>query len=540
MKHLNLKLVVVITGCLAVALGLAGLGKTGATAAAPATVLKPKLVSGSQVPPALSHSVEAAERLMAGQEKPALGPRFIPRPTKIGAALYRSLKIQGAARVPQTLRPKGPQALLAPLAPAQILGSFNGLDYLTSGRWNPPDTHGAVGPSHYVEVTNSRIAMYPRSRFGVRKSLSLNSLFYYWSSTAFDPRVVYDLTWKRWVVTAATFHNGVNQPFFIAVSKTSNPTLGWWIYRINDPGGAGNFWDFPMLGLDQDAVIITANVFDGGDNFIDCQMFSAAKAILYNGLGFTMSKFTGLEFSTQPPLVLDQNPKTFLVSALVGDTPPAIPQVMLYTLTNSSRTPPTLDGGATIDLDVVPEGYLIPPGAPQPGTATLLDTGDGRFINAGTQVGDRLFQTHTIGSAYPVPHFYEFDTATPGVSKWGQFYASDSSYDFNASIAANANGDVFLTWTSVDAGSNINAEMRFLGARSADIPPGSSYLGAGTLVFRSPTFFVGQGSPVERWGDYSAVTLDPLDANRNTAWLVNETVKYPAVWSSRIATIRLP
>jgi len=39
----------------------------------------------------------------------------------------------------------------------------------------------------------------------------------------------------------------------------------------------------------------------------------------------------------------------------------------------------------------------------------------------------------------------------------------------------------------------------------------------------------------QRWGDYSAVTLDP--SNEANAWLVNEKINNNSIWGSRIITI---
>jgi hypothetical protein len=43
------------------------------------------------------------------------------------------------------------------------------------------------------------------------------------------------------------------------------------------------------------------------------------------------------------------------------------------------------------------------------------------------------------------------------------------------------------------------------------------------------------GLGAQRWGDYSAVTLDP--SNQATAWLVNEKINSSSIWGSRIITI---
>jgi hypothetical protein len=75
--------------------------------------------------------------------------------------------------------------------------------------------------------------------------------------------------------------------------------------------------------------------------------------------------------------------------------------------------------------------------------------------------------------------------------------------------------------------------VRLSGKLSAD-----AQITAGTAGFTSPTFLTGnfdRSLGTQRWGDYSAVTLDP--ANGATAWLVNEKINSNSIWGSRIITI---
>jgi hypothetical protein len=59
---------------------------------------------------------------------------------------------------------------------------------------------------------------------------------------------------------------------------------------------------------------------------------------------------------------------------------------------------------------------------------------------------------------------------------------------------------------------------------------------SGTVLFTSATAYSPGLAPLrERWGDYSAITIDPK--NELQAWLVNETAKSKAVWGSRIGRI---
>jgi hypothetical protein len=499
---------------LAAVIGCAALLSVGAASAqqdiAPAATL--------EVAPATI--VDAQPNYVMEQPAP---PREIPfRPTMDRTA-YDAAKARAAnSYVPGAVKPF--TETFAPMAtPVIRLTNFNA--HSSTEGLRPPDTHGAVGTTHFVQITNSHIDMWRRQNTAalpLAKSVTLATFFTYTTQTLFDPRVVYDSTWNRWIVTAEAFPESATvQRFFIGISTSADPTSSFFIYNLNvNLFGNNNFWDFPQLGMDQDAVLITANIFQG-NTFLGADFFAVAKARLYNGLGFSVPVFTGLVGTLAPPIVRDQNFETFLIAA-----PPSGTTLRKYTAMDTSKGfDITLVGPVSITVP----SYTVPPDAHQPGTAKLLDTSDSRFVNASTQNGDALWQTHTIAlGAFPAPKFYRINTSTNTVSQSGFYFASGSSDDFNASIAANDANNCFVTYTSTDASVGRNAQVRLSGKLNAD-----AGISAGPNAFTSPTFYHPSADNPERWGDYSAVTTDPLNAAN--AWLVNEKVNPGGLlWGSRI------
>lgn len=454
----------------------------------------------------------SADPLLQGKPKP-----FLPT---MPADQYAELKAKLQAEGSSADKPIDVQAEAQPRAPIVLVGpniqGASDVDALM-----PPDTHGAIGLDHFVEVTNSHIDIFVRNNPSQCTSISLAAFFGYTTRLLFDPRAVYDSVWNRWVVTADAFQESTSrQLHFIAVSTTPNALGPYFIYGLNVAFFAGDFWDYPQLGMDQDSIIITANIFAASGAFKGADMFAVAKARLYNGLGFSVPVFTGLRATLAPPIVLDQNARTFLIAASGGSA------LSMYTLTNSSR-PNAIQLTAPVNIAV--PAYSTPPDAPQPGTSTVLDTLDGRFVNASTQTGDFLWQVHTVNLVgYAAPKFYQINTATNALVQSAFFYGTPTSFDFNASIAANSANDVFVTWSMTDRPRGTNAQVRISGF---DHNNGATYiLGPGTAAFTSPTWFGGG-----RWGDYSAVTVDPRNARR--AWLVNEAILANHDWGSRIVGI---
>ena len=455
-------------------------------------------------------------------------PPFLPT---TGIAEYLAAKAVAASRAPAEARPNATDAA-APLAPPIAAFQFEGVNQTTAGGSFPPDTHGAAGLTHFVEVTNQHVDVYVKATGLLVKSVSLASFFGFSLAPSFDPRVVYDRTWNRWIIIADSFPiSSTDQRQLIAISRTSDPLGAFFIYtgiNVMPAIGTGRFWDFPHLGMDQDSIIVTANVFLG-NSFQGARMFAVAKARLYNGLGFSVPvfSFSSAVGTVAPPIVLDQSAKTFLVAA-----PSSGSALKLFTLRDSSNAnQATLTGPVNVPV----AAYALPPNAPQcfiASAAELLDTLDARFVNASTQTGNFLWNVHSVNFGGAAVRWYKINTATNALVQSKTHFQSVTSSDFNASIAANDAGDIYLTSTS--ASSTVCPQVVFNGERSGLFPPT-----AGSVLFTSPTKITGNFDPnfgTQRWGDYSAVTLDP--AAVGNAWLVNEKVNSTSVWGSRIGRIR--
>ena len=174
-----------------------------------------------------------------------------------------------------------PSGAVEPLAPA-VLNQIEAInmdqDSANTGFLHiPPDTHGAVGPLHFVAVVNSSIEW--RTKAGVlqqSKALGSNSsgsiIGSFFESLApvnglFDPKVVYDQHAGRFVVVALEREDTATvttSRVLVAVSATSDPNGGWHFLAINSltAFSTTNAWaDYPGLAVDEEAVYFTANFF---------------------------------------------------------------------------------------------------------------------------------------------------------------------------------------------------------------------------------------------------------------------------------------
>ncbi|NUK55586.1 hypothetical protein HRW14_36200 [Streptomyces lunaelactis] len=462
----------------------------------------------------------------------------VPAPRLTGTA--EQLAESRSMKPPE--RPAVPAHRSGVLAPPPLQSNFDGLGQGTSGV-RPPDTHGAAGLNHFVEVTNGRgLGMFQKSNGALVKNVTFASFFGYTAQTIFDPRVVYDKKWNRWVVVAEAFQESATiQNVFLAVSTTSDPTGSFYLYKFDAAEPSGDFLDFPQLGMDQDAVIITANIF-AGNTYARSRVMGIAKSDIYNGRAFSMLyQSLGAVGSVAPPIVEDNNANAFLVVAGVGS-----PTVLrLFRASGLGRSNASIAAAVNVPVPA----FSLPPDARQPGVADRLDSLDARFQNASTQIGNRLLNVHTINMGnFPTPRWYQINTSTNTVAagESGILREASDSDDFNPAVAgssvggtaSNPIGRMFFTWSSTDAvGSGLHhASVKGSGRLATD----PVNITGGSTLATAPTPYNPSTSTVERWGDYSAVSIDPVAygtcAVGQRAWIVNERHVNTTQWGSRFGS----
>jgi hypothetical protein len=324
----------------------------------------------------------------------------------------------------------------------------------TGGNQLPPGGDIATGAEWMVQVNNDVITMYNwNTNAFVQKKLS--TFFQDGTYFIFDPRVIWDPYWKRFMVLAdgCSFCQTPSNVSVLelAASATGDPSGSWLINRFGVATGTGDFVDFLQLGMDMNSLIFTYNIFFANGIF-ESRAFSRAKALQYNGLvgGFT-EIFTGGLCTIAPPYVLDNSGVDYLLQFCPGSDGVYIGSMRDTGLSTASVS--------MFDNGVIVSHNGIPPQAqqPAPNAGYPLDTGDNRFENRSLQVGNRIINTATIAiGSFSTPSWYIFDVSVSPhtlVSE-GYFYASGFSYDWHPAINANtlgatstsSLGEIFATW----------------------------------------------------------------------------------------------
>ena len=467
------------------------------------------------------------------------------RPTMPMADYVAAKKAASAHQMPAPAKPgaTAPPAASDVTLYTQVAGPNEA--QTSGGNRFPPDGDIATSVEWMLQVSNDQVVMYNWNT-NAFKQVNLNTLFANSNFLYFAPRVIHDPYWDRFLVVAAgcVICSGsiTGSGFFIAVSQTGDPSGGWW--QWNAVYSSGLFVDFPQLGMDIDAIIVTDNLFVY-NQYAGPQLFTFDKAHLYNGIaqGMTVGYFGGGSCTMAPPYVLDPNPAAYVLSYCPGDT-----QVNIGSLTNSSRS----NVHYNLSDNTVSVGFHgLPSDAQQPGTTYTLDTGDNRFENRSLQVGSRIINTATINDVnLPTPAFYTFDIGAIPHTLVGEreFFAAFHSNDWHPSIVANTVGatpntplgEIFVTWMSTDPTNNVNLQLRASGGLGDD-----PSIGSGIAVFTSPLPLTNQtdASGIHRSGDYTSVTTYPAAAlgcqADEVGILTGEVAAATAgLWSTRVGIVK--
>ena len=413
--------------------------------------------------------------------------------------------------------------------------SFTGSSLLTSG-FIPPDTMGAAGPDHFVELLNGQFAVY-RNSDGVRVQTS--TLNDFWrnagvtpaGSFAFDPRVTFDASSGRWFAASADNAGGPNN-FLVAVSNSSDPTKGWRGFAVPSASGGTRWADFPTLGVNRDGVYVAANMFPITAPGVTTSILVLPKADLLAGTVARRTLFENVDpgsvgFSVQP--VTDPKSTGTSVASLLSDFNTGAGLFKRSNITGSV-TSPVLD---TTDKFIAVPPFAAPPNAPQPGPKAPLESGDTRFSSSVVASNGTLWGVQTVDSGgRDALRWFQIDAATNILRQSGLIASRDLSF-YYGSIAVNDFGTVVIGFSGSGPSQFVSAY-----AVEGQTKNGATTFGDPLLLKAGVSDYeVTFGAGSNRWGDYSATMLDPDDPLR--FWTIQEWVSGTDIWSTQITELNV-
>ncbi|HEV8563105.1 MAG TPA: hypothetical protein VGR06_42860 [Actinophytocola sp.] len=495
---------------------------------------------GSATPRFIDQRTNPQAPEIAGQEAPApLGidgkptGSSLPTGTSKGSKPAGSAGTTGAggANSATTPRPNIP-------APTTVNANFDGINQAAGGGAQPSDINASVGPTQILETVNRRVTVFNK----VGGQLCTNTLAGFLGLGAlnvFDPRTLYDNLNNRFIIVVSTPGVAGQAPrLFLAASTTGNACGGYFVYGLSFNGGLyplGALLDYPMLGQDRQAILVSTNNFNPG--YINTAAWSVSKALVYAGAAVNFPAF-GVAFSTEPTTVtgipLGATANTFWVAGVPGTG------YNLYRMTNSAGPGTTLVLQATIA-----SAYAAPPRrvnqCPVAG-ATTLDPLDGRIVWAPVQAAGSTFVWLTHGNniaGFPGVQYGAINTANNTVQVANVFH-SGTSDDFNPSLAAFEVApnslNIFVQWAYTDPGAS---PCRNTSTTVNGVAPGG---GIPALIATDLTLAIGTVTTNNtRFGDYSSAHIDPVAASATcpagSTALVAQQYFDAAGWKTRLARV---
>ena len=468
-----------------------------------------------------------------------------------------------------------PTASAIPTTLANFEGLSNQDNFNIFGfRVNPPDTVGAVGPNHYVEMINLVFGVYSKTGTLLLGPVDTGTL---WSGFAIpdctdpsgDPVVLYDQFMDRWLLSQFTTR-GPTYYNCVAVSTTGNPTGSYYRYAFTT---GVNFPDYPKYGVWTDSYVITTREF-GPTIEYGIGVYALEKNKMINGQPARSVRFfiDGNDPSLLPlvgdgllPANIDgkQKPMTDAAIPLVGTQDDGggyggtFDALNIWDLTVKWRSTPIATLTLNTQLSTAAFDSIFPCAPtsrdclPQPGivnSAQYLDIlsyrqrPTWRLAYRNFKGYEALVTNQSVEASPGVAgvRWYEIrrTAGTYSLFQQGTFAPGDGVHRWMGSIAEDKNEDMALGYSVVN-GTTVYPGIRYTGRLAGD-PAGQMTLGEGVVIDGSGV----QTTLNSRWGDYTSMNIDPVDDC--TFWYVNEyytaagQASSPAGWQTRIASFKLP
>ncbi len=466
---------------------------------------------------------------------------------------------------PKRRKPSGPEALAAPdttvqSAPGPNVAitpgvNFPGVGVGFSGPQGsfqlsgaPPDPVGAVGETQYVQWVNESFAIFEKATGKTIYGPALGNTLWRGfqgaceTSNDGDPIVQYDKAAKRWVMAQFAVHDPGGFFQCVAVSTSPDATGSYRRFQFK----YSDFDDYPKMGVWPDGYYISFNMFKNGQSFVGTKVCAYDREAM---LGQVQRKVKQQCFQLSPdvfgllPADVDGkvappagSPNFFLAMnsnsldlwkfhvdwkkptrTTFGDGPEHAPNANIKVMSFSDAC-----GGETC--------------VPQADTNTQLDSLGERLMYrlAYRNLNDHevLVVNHSVrvGDGKSAVRWYEIrdPNGTPTVFQQGTF-APDENHRWMGSMATDKVGNIAVGYSV--SGTSMHPSIRYAGRTPGD-PPNT--MGTERTILDG----IGSQSGITRWGDYSAMAVDPVDDC--TMWFTTEHQKETGEfkWNTQIGSFK--
>jgi len=547
-----------VAGIASLLVGLALLSLAGIrlAASAPGSATETTWQGGTPVTgaPSLTKSVATLMREQRIVDRSGRTPT-VPRPEQ-EADFRRSLP-QDPRSPDVSQLPGGAPSALTTLSTPQTLGTnFTGATIADTPGFVPPDSMGAVGPTQYLVTVNGRFRSFSKTTgladgaLNVDPDVFFNSVR---SDVTSDPRVRYDRLSGRWFITMIDV-NGTNNRILLAVSSGSTiaSASSFTFFDIPSDSTAparstSDFADYDTLGIDAKALYIGTNVF-GTSGFKGTDGYVIRKSSVLGAGPIVVTVFRNLALGTADgpftPQGVDNVDPNATEGSFIGVSNAFFGELVLRRVADPGGTPSI---SSNIPITVPTTAFPLP--APQTGSAKTLDALDDRLFAATLRDGT-LWTAHNIGvngsgvASAPTRtavRWYELTGIptgqTPSIVQSGTIFdgaATNPRFFIIPSVTVSGQGHAAFGFTTSGKSEHPNGATvgRLVGDTLGTV-------GTTQLYTNSTSTYAPQASStIQRWGDYSFTSLDPIDDM--TMWTVQEFSNATNSWAVRVVKLIAP
>jgi hypothetical protein len=406
----------------------------------------------------------------------------------------------------------------------------------------PPDTNGAVGATQYVQWVNVAFSIFDKTTGAVLAGPTNGNVL--WSGFSGrcasnnngDPIAQYDKAAGRWVMLQPVFSSPYKM--CVAVSQTSDALGSYNRYEFDM--GTVNFPDYPKLGIwptaNNQGYFLTVNNFANGVTFKGAMLCGMDRAAMLTGAAATMqcfqlsTSFGGVlpgdfDGTVLPPSGEDESFMNFTCCSSVNFWR------MHVDFANPNNT--TLSGPTGVSVPSFTRGTSVP----QKNTTQKLDSLSDRMMY---RLAYRNFGDH---EAFVTNHSVSLNSRN--AVRWYEFRNPNSPTLFQS---GNVKNKTLFYWMGSIAQDKMGNTAVGFSTSSANDFPGITYVGRtasdklGKMKKHGGGLTTAGGGSqtggLSRWGDYSAMSVDPTDDC--TFYYTQEYLKTSGSfnWSTRVNAFR--
>jgi hypothetical protein len=353
---------------------------------------------------------------------------------------------------------------------------------------------------------------------------------------------MYDRHSGRWFATAVDSAANTNSGILVGVTTGNDPSsANWRAFRMDADTNNLRWADYPTMGMNGNWVTITNNMFNlAGGTSSSISIWTIPKSSLTSGSPSTSGNQYLVDTTASPanPLI---NSHGFVLHPTYDYSNSSSGTAYLMSRYNDTNLQVSTVSGALNTPTVTGNRFRATANramgdinAPQSGPNDNIDAGDNRISGNPVIVNGKIWGVHSYNAGGPKSRtvVYRLDAATNALEFEGVIPISNSNlWTYYPSIAVNEAGRIAVAFSGSDNSTFVGSYAIAGNFDGVNVQWGTEQLLQAGLA----NYLRLDGVNRNRWGDYSAIQVDPNDPGR--FWTIQEYANATDSWRTRITEL---